>query len=205
MNTLTGSSTRDRLLGSAGEVFADKGFHGATVREIVHRAGANVAAINYHFGGKSEIYDAALVAAYERLAEAFAVPAEALVDAGPTVRLERFLHAFMARLMEQRPESWQFRLLAREMAPGGRCSPQALVAPVIRHLTRLAGDLEPGLSLEAAALAAHSILAQCFHFGQARPFLEIPTGEVGSALLVRHITQFTLGGLGRLHEGDPRT
>jgi AcrR family transcriptional regulator len=46
------ASTRERLLEAAGHVFAEHGYHATTVREIVKRSGANIAAVNYHFGGK---------------------------------------------------------------------------------------------------------------------------------------------------------
>ena len=48
--------TKSRLLEGAGEEFAEKGFELARVRAICDRAGANLAAINYHFGDKEHLY-----------------------------------------------------------------------------------------------------------------------------------------------------
>ena len=50
-------ATRDRLLMAAGEVFAEKGFDKATVREICQAANVqNIAAVNYYFGDKERLY-----------------------------------------------------------------------------------------------------------------------------------------------------
>jgi len=51
-----GKETRLRLLNSAGEVFAKKGYRDAKVADICKRAGANVAAVNYYFGDKKSLY-----------------------------------------------------------------------------------------------------------------------------------------------------
>src|SRR5688572_23935590 len=55
---------RQRLLESAEELFAQRGFDGTTVREICDRAGMNVAAINYHFGDKEALFVEAVKSAY---------------------------------------------------------------------------------------------------------------------------------------------
>lgn len=48
--------TRERVLGAALDVFAEKGFRQGTVREICSRAGVNSAAVNYHFQSKEGLY-----------------------------------------------------------------------------------------------------------------------------------------------------
>src|SRR6267154_1886804 len=48
--------TREKLLTVAGRVFAARGYQATTVREICSAAGANVAAVNYHFGDKFGLY-----------------------------------------------------------------------------------------------------------------------------------------------------
>ena len=51
-----GAETRTRLLDTAECLFAERGFAGTSVRDITADAGCNLAAVNYHFGGKQNLY-----------------------------------------------------------------------------------------------------------------------------------------------------
>ena len=57
--------TRQRILKAAVELFAERGYEGASVRAIVTKARVNQAAINYHFNGKDGLYLEVLKAAFE--------------------------------------------------------------------------------------------------------------------------------------------
>ena len=52
--------TKDLLLLAAKKVFAQKGFDGATIKDLADEAGVNVSLVSYHFGGKEALYRACL-------------------------------------------------------------------------------------------------------------------------------------------------
>jgi AcrR family transcriptional regulator len=58
MGNGAGRDTRERLLATAEELFASRGIDAVSVRDITEPAGANTAAINYHFGSKRGLIDA---------------------------------------------------------------------------------------------------------------------------------------------------
>jgi len=50
-------NTEQKIIDVATELFAKKGFEGASTREICKQAGANISLISYYFGGKKELYE----------------------------------------------------------------------------------------------------------------------------------------------------
>jgi TetR/AcrR family transcriptional regulator, regulator of cefoperazone and chloramphenicol sensitivity len=200
--------TRARIIQAAGEVFADHGFEGAKVRAITQRAGVNVAAVNYHFGDKGELYKRVLLdacsvkAAYrETLANAADAPEEQL----------RFLiRRFMTDLLDPDRPDWKRRLLAREMSmptaaldnlveQNIRPFRDEFLTPVLRQL------LGPDVPERQLRLTSSSIMGQCLYYLMSRPILERlnPQFKLGGAEVNEisdHITNFTLGALrARLH------
>lgn len=53
---MTDQSTKEKIIAHAHKLFAEKGFNGVSVREISQAADVNVAAINYHFNNKENLY-----------------------------------------------------------------------------------------------------------------------------------------------------
>lgn len=64
-----GELTRRALTLAAIEIFGRDGFHATSTREIARQAGANQAAIGYHFGGKDGLYLAAIQYIAEQIGE----------------------------------------------------------------------------------------------------------------------------------------
>ena len=59
-------ATRDGLLAAAARVFVTRGYHGATIREIVAEAGFTTPALYYHFEGKAQLHLELVRSARER-------------------------------------------------------------------------------------------------------------------------------------------
>ncbi|MEO3787749.1 TetR family transcriptional regulator [Actinocorallia sp. B10E7] len=65
MTSTSGRPAAERILDAATLLFAEKGFEGASTRLIAEAAGLNIATVNYHLGGKRDLY----LAVMERAAE----------------------------------------------------------------------------------------------------------------------------------------
>ena len=53
-------STKNRILNCAEQLFAREGFHSTSLRILTHKAGVNLAAVNYHFGSKEALLRAVI-------------------------------------------------------------------------------------------------------------------------------------------------
>ncbi|RUL70137.1 TetR/AcrR family transcriptional regulator [Dyella choica] len=51
------ASTKERILTAAEALFAQRGFEGASLRQLTAAAGVNLAAVNYHFGSKDHLVE----------------------------------------------------------------------------------------------------------------------------------------------------
>src|SRR4051812_15735966 len=89
--------TKARLLEAAGEEFAEKGFDAARIRSICRKAGANLAAVNYHFGDKEQLYRAALLEAHRCGTET--LPESTFRGGTPADHLRRYIHHFLGHVL----------------------------------------------------------------------------------------------------------
>src|SRR5512147_3203644 len=54
------AATKDRILDTAESLFTEHGFEATSLRQLTAAAGVNLAAVNYHFGSKEELFQAVL-------------------------------------------------------------------------------------------------------------------------------------------------
>src|SRR5579885_923491 len=106
-------ATRKHLLEAAADVFAEVGFRAATVREICQRAGANIAAVNYHFGDKEQLYRAVLKETYGAAVAKYPADFGLPPRATPEQRLRTFVFSFLMRIFSAGPSARHGKLMAR--------------------------------------------------------------------------------------------
>ncbi|WP_456434363.1 CerR family C-terminal domain-containing protein [Thermosulfuriphilus sp.] len=200
-------TTKERLLEAAERLFGEKGYQGVSVREITQAAGCNVAAVNYHFGSKRDLYLEVFRARWlpraERLSRYFrdnvgnspASAAEVIqalavsIIEGPLSEDERLRHRqLMFRELTQPTEA--FEIIVKEG-----------LRPLFAEIVSLLKPFLPSETREEdLRLSVLSIMAQIIHFHVARPkvsaLLERPYDEVLRARIIAHIVDFSLKGLG---------
>lgn len=111
-------STKERILNAAEALFAQRGFDGASLRQLTTAAGVNLAAVNYHFGSKDKLVEQVFRRRLDAL-NTERLAALAKVAGAPETRLEDVLAAFIRPALELSHDnggSLFMRVLARAFA-----------------------------------------------------------------------------------------
>ena len=192
--------TRSRLLEAAGEMFAELGFHHATVRQICDRAGANIASVNYHFGDKTGLYTE-VVRQSMRAARFDAVRAALDQHASSEEILRAVVKARLENLWGQDLQDWHFRILIHEISKPTLAMNQVVAEAIQPVYARLREVISKMLGLpadhEKTRLCAHSIIGQIMFYAFARPVITRlwPEMKMTASQLDRianHIADFSL-------------
>jgi AcrR family transcriptional regulator len=209
------AESRDRLLGAAEQLFADRGYAAASVRGITTAAGCNVAAVNYYFGGKDRLYREVFRRGLSALrARRIASIRRAMEDAGDGATLEGLLEAFTSAFLEPAVApagGGRFaELIAREwMDPHlpRDVFRKELVGPVREALTDAILATCPGLDRSKANLCVQSIVAQLVQVIQHRRLFgtlgEWSRNSLRLEEVAEHIVRFSAAGT-RASAGDRR-
>jgi TetR/AcrR family transcriptional regulator, regulator of cefoperazone and chloramphenicol sensitivity len=202
--------TRTRLLEAAGEEFASKGFDAARVRTICDRAGANVSAVNYHFGDKGQLYVETVLHAHRCGVDPSAGALSSEID--PAEQLRSFVHDFLKHVLAiNDPEDWRHRLILRELLHPTAASDVLIreaIRPKFERIEQIVGRFCPDADPVKRHALAFSIIGQCLHYRMARPITERLIGKeaylkLDLDFLTEHITSFCLAALGAMPHLDP--
>ncbi len=201
-----GEQTKQHLLDAAQKLFAEHGFRRTSVRDIAKEAGSNVAAVNYHFGSKENLYHEVFLNRKRKVRErGVAAVRDVLVKSQNSPKLETILEAF-AFASRKGPESSDTRawrmLFERELVER-QLDPlfvlEEVLVPMQQALSQAIHAACPGIPQKAVLRCVHSFLAQLEHLRR----LELYFGDIDVKEMpwldtkesIRHIVMFTSAGI----------
>ncbi|CAB3655227.1 hypothetical protein LMG22037_01190 [Paraburkholderia phenoliruptrix] len=199
-----GAATRQHLLDIAGQVFAARGFADATSKEICERAGTPMASVNYHFGSREALYEAALVEAHRQVVSLDELSALTEAPGDPRDKLRAVISRFVG-LSAGPGAPWGFMLMLREVL-----SPSPAMPALIEKAVRPKATVLLGLVGEVLQLNPHEPAVQRALMFSVLPCiaLMIAPRQVQAALLpavgkdknalVEDFTRFVMAGLDAL-------
>jgi len=201
-------STRERLLEAALEVFAERGYEAATIREICSRAGANVAAVHYHFGDKRKLYQAIYGTLFETLRQRRTdfLPA----DAPAGERLKVYIRALFEEIFCSAGNSDRQVQLSTiylsEMAHPSEVLDRIVtehLEPDARELYSIVAELLGCAPDDPSTIdCAASVIGQILYYHHAGPIVSRlhpgrPPVPQRLDALVEHVWRFAMGGIER--------
>lgn len=203
--------TRHSIIKAAVDLFAQKGFQGASVRDIVAKARVNQAAINYHFKGKDGLYLEVLKTAFEKLTENAGFDAVKLESLSREEALRSFVYQQLRPLLFRDEMSRYIRMFAWESAHPSKVFRKFIATNSATYLTAAVDIvrrfLPPNTQKRAALCGAIWLMGQCSVFVRNRelfaqePF-SITVDEPFVDELAELITRLAIGGL--LHASGSR-
>jgi AcrR family transcriptional regulator len=185
-------------------LFAERGYHHVTVRDISREAGANLAAIGYHFGDKLSLYRTvaeAEIANIRELNQRF----ESADGLSAEDKIRQYIHHYLPRMIH--PEAhveWFQRLIRHEMAeptPLAHEIAEKVFRPRMQYLAELVAEvLDCDAGDRRVQHSVFSIQAQCVYYVRdsfrslvyANQFPQTPA-EIRAA--ADHIADFSLAGM----------
>ncbi|WP_394437543.1 TetR/AcrR family transcriptional regulator [Streptomyces sp. SGAir0957] len=95
--------TRTQLLDAAEHLFAEHGYRGTSIRAVTQRAGANLAAVGYHFGSKAELMAAVVRRVIEPITAAQHAGLDKVLARTPEPSVADLVEAFAGPLFDEMP------------------------------------------------------------------------------------------------------
>jgi TetR/AcrR family transcriptional regulator, regulator of cefoperazone and chloramphenicol sensitivity len=195
------SDTPHRIMEAAGEIFSDSGYRHTTIRAICEKACVNVAAINYHFGGKKNLYLTVLNHWRSKAFEKYHFDPTDISTAGPRERLGVFVRTLLFRVLDEGDGSRFAKLMAQEFinpTSGFDVIMDETLKPFYSFLSTTVKQLLPVTSNDDTInLCCLSIAGQIFHLYMGRHVMRkimdrdnLSPDEI--EMVARHITQFSL-------------
>jgi AcrR family transcriptional regulator len=214
----TSADTKTRILDAAEQLFTEHGFEATSLRSLTSAACVNLAAVNYHFGSKEELFQAVLTRRLDPMnQERIELLAKLERDAGGRpISVEKILSAMLIPALR----------LARDERRGGKNFLRVLgrayadPAPFIRHFlsaqyVEMIGRYKeaflkalPHLSRQELTWRLHFVMGALSYTlagtDALRLFAQVTPDKDNDELLLQRLAPFLVAGLKAPALGDTR-
>ncbi|MBG0790693.1 MAG: TetR/AcrR family transcriptional regulator [Desulfovibrionaceae bacterium] len=202
-------TTRDRILAAASQEFAARGYAKTTIRDICTRADVNVAAVNYHFRDKQNLFHEVLSEWLEVFIDKTGLMDIMKSTRSPAQKFRAYIRAELSYMCQSNDRTGfqlnQVRLILQELAAqdhnpnilnSHRNVEEKVLHPVIRELI---GENADAAILNDACMAATSLTTHHFLRALDDSRFTLRTEEDLDST-ADFLTTFALGGLKAIKE-----
>ncbi len=206
---------KDRLLDAAEELFCKHGFEGTSIRDIAAYADCNIAAVNYYFGGKSNLYMDVWRRHLIPMRDARIASIEKVMSKNKSrIKLEdllkSFADTFVGPLMDACRASCLSRLMAREYIDRrlpANIFVDEVMTPTMNAMSDALIKTCPNLDKSKVLMVIFSLVGQLVHlvhirmmFEQNDENLNLPVLDLNEA--INHIVKFSTAGIRAYYKGS---
>lgn len=172
---------KDKILHAAIDEFTDKGYHLARIRAICDKAKANLAAINYYFGGKEALYREVIEFVFNISDPFDLVIKDRAHEMKPEEYLLQWIESFLQCTSSENPlYKYRYKIIIHEMVSPSPLLPEIMAHKMIPRLARLkeiVKNLKGSRTTDdEVSTLCMLIIGQCIYFFN-KPMVEGFTGQ----------------------------
>jgi TetR/AcrR family transcriptional regulator, regulator of cefoperazone and chloramphenicol sensitivity len=157
-----GRQARDRIMAAATIAFAERGFNGVTIRDLAQRAGVNLAAVNYHFRSKEDLYAAVIETALAQWTSETIAASDLAAGASLATVVRMIVSALIAPVIERESNHLLPRLLAWDLLQRPTAGMDASVTSCMTVIQKaLAPFLPQKMTGDRSEFVARWLVSQC--------------------------------------------
>lgn len=187
-NSSKNGETKKQILNATVNLLKQGRINDITVRKVASLAGANIGAINYHFGTKEKLVEEAIWEIFHPVEEVYKILDDNTME--PKARLRKFLTAITKHIIKTRPPMMYYAMI-KNIIPGKqeniiRTVKHSILVKLIKILREITGVTEESkLTIMAFQLISAVMLPNLMFYPGMD--MDVPSPEKQIDILLEHI------------------
>ena len=191
------NDTKQKIMDTAAELFAEDGYAATSLRRIISKAGVNLAAIHYHFGTKQDLLNQIILQKISPLNNRRMELLEQFeTEAAPKpLSVEKIMEAFLTPAILTAPGSGFVKIMARlHSEKSGMEAILRNFQPLLVRYTSALRRALPGMSEPEMAWKVHFMLGSMSQTLLMMPWLSPEAADEPAQVIVKRLVAFVTAG-----------